>query len=143
MSFKAFITKTTAHARSGVSKVSNTVKLYSRKNAIIEELNDLFDTLGKMSYYNAIGEGSETAEDDIVTVISEITRLKNELVDIEEELRIKSGKKQCPECHGELQRNALYCPYCGAKLTDDPVAETSEEQQVTEEVIEDVANTEE
>ena len=108
MSFKAFITKTTAHARSGVSKVSNTVKLYSKKNAIIEELDDLFDTLGKMSYYNAIGEGSETAEDDINTVISEITRLKNELADIEEELRTKSGKKQCPECHADLQKNASY-----------------------------------
>ena len=34
MSFKAFITKTTAQAKSGVSNVSNTVKLYSKKNSM-------------------------------------------------------------------------------------------------------------
>ena len=72
MSFKAFITKTTAQAKSGVSKVSNTVKLYSKKNAIAEELAEMFNTLGKMSYFVAIGEGSETSDEDVKNVISEI-----------------------------------------------------------------------
>ena len=124
MSFKAFITKTTAQAKSGVSKVSATVKLYSKKSAIAEELSDLFDTLGKMSYFSAIGEGSETAEEDIQSVISEITRLRSELDVIDEEIRQMSGKKQCPECYCDLQKDASFCPYCGAKIQS--VSDTEE-----------------
>ena len=138
MSFKAFITKTTAQAKSGVSKVSNTVKLYSKKNSITEALDEMFDTLGKMSYYAAIGEGSETSDEDISNVVSEITRLRKELDAIDEEIRSINGKKQCSECHNELQKDASFCPHCGAKVpetisTDD---NSTTELQTTEDNIE-------
>ncbi|MBQ4137568.1 MAG: zinc ribbon domain-containing protein [Clostridia bacterium] len=139
MSFKAFITKTTAQAKSGVSKVSATVKLYSKKSALAEELDEMFDTLGKMSYYHAIGEGSDTAEADIQSVISEITRLRNEIDAVDEEIRQISGKKQCAECHNELQKDVSFCPHCGAKVD----ASTEEEQHDVPEQEEPSAETEE
>ena len=116
MSFKAFITKTTARARSGVSKVSNTVKLYSKKNNVIDTINEMFDTLGKMTYYNAIGEGSETANDDIQSVITEITRLRNELENIELEISELNAHKKCENCHSELPKDVHYCPNCGTEV---------------------------
>lgn len=127
MSFKAFITKTTARAKSGVNKVSNTVKLYSQKTTVADELSELFDTLGKMSYYNAIGEGSDTAQEDILNVIEEITRLRKELENIEEDIRNINGKKQCAQCHTELQKDTSFCPHCGAKVEEAPVDEEGED----------------
>ena len=130
MSFKAFITKTTARARSGVSKVSNTVKLYSKKNSIIDAINEMFDTLGKMSYYNAIGEGSDTAANDIQSVIEEITRLRNELEEIEKEIDEINARKKCDNCHSELPKDVHYCPNCGTEVktadTDDEVGDADE-----------------
>lgn len=124
MSFKAFITKTTARAKSGVSKVSNTVKLYSKKNAICDSISEMFDTLGKMSYYNAIGEGSETAADDIQSVIEEITRLRNELEEVENEISEINARKKCENCRCELPKDVHYCPNCGTEVkTDDTATE--------------------
>ena len=136
MSFKAFITKTTARAKSGVSKVSNTVKLYSKKNSIIDAINEMFDTLGKMSYYNAIGEGSETAADDIQSVIEEITRLRNELEEIEKEIDEINARKKCDNCHSDLPKDVHYCPNCGTDVktsdTDNEVVDADVDTSTTE-----------
>ena len=136
MSFKAFITKTTARAKSGVSKVSNTVKLYSKKNSIIDAINEMFDTLGKMSYYNAIGEGSETAADDIQSVIEEITRLRNELEEIEKEIDEINARKKCDNCHSDLPKDVHYCPNCGTEVktadTDNEVCDADVDTSTTE-----------
>lgn len=116
MRFKAFITQTTTKAKSGVNKVSLTVKLYSKKNSIIDSINEMFDTLGKMTYYNSIGEGSETATDDIRNVINEITRLKNELEIVENEICEISARKKCAICHSEIPKDVRYCPHCGTEV---------------------------
>ena len=124
MSFKAFISKTTVRAKSGVSKVSATVKLYAQKNNLIESINDMFDTLGKMTYYNSIGEGSATAEEDIQNVISEITRMKSELDEIENQICKVTDKRKCSVCHSELSKDVRYCPHCGTEI---PIESPTEE----------------
>ena len=132
MKFKAFISKTTAQAKSGMSKVSNTVKLYSTRTRISEELSQMYDTLGKMSYSQAMGEG--IPREDITKVIDEITRLKAELVSIEETIRELNGRKLCPSCNMELQSNLMFCPYCGAKVgteeTEDGSDNATSEREV-------------
>ena len=131
MSFRAFIKKTTAQAKSGVSKVSNTVKLYSRRTELTEELNEMFDTLGKMTYYTAIGESGDG--NDTTTVISEITRLRSEIEAVEKEIREINGKKQCTQCYAELQRDTSFCPHCGAKVSSTEEAEPPVEKEKTSE----------
>ena len=116
MRFKAFITKTTANAKSGVSKVSATVKLHSKKSSLNEELSMMFDTLGKMYYYGSTGDGINTK--DMESVIQNITLLKSQIAEIEEEIRVLNGKKICPSCNSELQRNISYCPHCGSRIVD-------------------------
>ena len=115
MSFKAFISKTTAKARSGVDKVSVTVKLYAKKNALSDKLSNLYDTLGKICYFNTVGESGEMNTEDIDVIIQDITVTRKELSDIEEEIRNRSGKKLCTQCGMEMQREVSFCPYCGSK----------------------------
>ena len=90
----------------------------------------MFDTLGRMSYYNAIGEGSETAADDIQSVIEEITRLRNELEEIEKEIDEINARKKCDNCHSELPKDVHYCPNCGTEVktadTDNEVGNADE-----------------
>lgn len=125
MKFKAFISKTTAKAKSGMSKVSNTVKLYSTRTKITEELTGMYDTLGKMSYAEAIGE--EVSREDIIKIVDEITRLKQELAAAEESIRAVNEKKLCPQCNMELQSKVAYCPYCGVKITEEETTENNED----------------
>ena len=130
MSFKAFITKTTAKAKSGVNKVSATVKLYSKKNALVDSINDMFDTLGKMTYYNATGEGSDNATEDMQNVIDEITRLKKELEDVENEICEVNARKKCTVCHTDLPKDVHYCPHCGTEVkteSEDEATDVPEE----------------
>lgn len=114
MRFKAFLTKTTANAKTSMSKVSTTVKLHSKKNSLNDELAMMFDTLGKMYYFGSVGDGVNT--EDMENIIQNITSLKTQISDIEEELRALNGKKICPSCNSELQKNISYCPHCGSRV---------------------------
>ena len=132
MSFKAFISKTTAKARSGVDKVSATVKLYARKNTLSDKLNGLYDTLGKICYFNAIGESGRLDDADIDTIVQDITETRNELNAVEEEIRERSGKKLCDQCGMELQKDVSFCPYCGTK------AESEDKGLADDEIVNEV-----
>ena len=119
MDFKAFVSKTTSKARSSVDKVSVTVKLYAKKNALSDKLNGLYDTLGKICYFNAIGENSDTHREDINAIVEDITATRKELAVIEEDIRERTGKKLCVQCGKELQKDVSFCPYCGFKANNE------------------------
>ena len=130
MKFKAFISKTTAQAKDGMSKVSNTVKLYSNKTKLTEELSEMYDTLGKMCYAEAVGE--DVCREDMKKIVDEISRLKFELAAIEESIREINGRKLCPQCNMELQNNVAFCPYCGTSMATEANKETPVEENNTD-----------
>ena len=118
MGFKDFITKTTEKARSGADKVSLTIKLYAKKNALSDKLNGLYDTMGKICYFKAINGGDIAVDSDIDVIVHDITDAKNELEAVEEEIRERLGRILCNKCGMELQKDVSYCPYCGERVNN-------------------------
>lgn len=132
MRFKTFISQKTAQAKQGIQKAADTVKLYSEKNRLNDDLSELFETLGKLRY----AEINENKLDDKETniLVDEIERVQKEIETIEAELKKLSAKKYCPNCENEVAKDTAYCPHCGTKLFEETDEDTAAESAVNENV---------
>ena len=138
MRFKTFISQKTKQAKTGIKKVSDTVKLHSVKSNLNDELSDMYDTLGKIRYDELTGKGDNT--EYALKVVEEISRILTEIEDIENELRSLNGRRLCSSCGKEAAKNVAFCPYCGTKLdTEESPAEAEPEQMSFSAETEDAA----
>lgn len=126
MSFKDMLSKKTAQAKKGIQKAADSVKLYSERNRLENELADLFDALGRIRYSELAG-GTETPE-ETAALVNNITELNAELDKIEAELDNINNVKHCPKCESVISDQASFCPYCGAKLEEEAPKENEEEK---------------
>lgn len=110
MSIKDKLVKSCDDLKAYAGKVTQNVKNDYKKSCLKNEIDEMYLTLGRIKYAEAMKNGESSKEAQ--TVISEITRLLSEL---EAFISETSDKKVCPVCGKETSDNEKYCPYCGVK----------------------------
>ncbi len=87
-----------------------TISLSEKKGALTE----LYEEIGKKVYHS----GNEEIVEQLVVSneVSQITRLKEEIEDIETQLAQIKNKQKCPDCGAQIGNNDAYCKICGNKI---------------------------
>ncbi len=76
-----------------------------------------FQKLGEI-YYELI-KNTKIENEEIKKIVEEIT-LKNQKIDeLNEEINNAKNKRICPVCSASIEKNSVFCSFCGEKLTID------------------------
>jgi len=99
-------------------ELAKEAKLKMKINEDKSDINDLNKEIGKKVYEKHV-EGNDLSD----YTLNECEKIDEISKDIEEclnSIRELKDKKQCPNCHTEIDINAEFCPKCGERQ---PVAE--------------------
>ena len=138
------VAKSAGNARDKSKIIMEKQKLKNKQNKIESQMNANLLELGKR-YYDLC---CELPVDDVQELVNAIAQAKNDIAQIEAEIKALSPNSYCINCGKELRKDQLYCDVCGTKQ---PVAEKPEPEVVSGDVInadgeqiaaaEDTANT--
>lgn len=101
------------------------------------EINKKLKELGALTYKSQTA--SIDCSDEILSIVNEITELKDQLDTINQNLASAKNQKKCPKCEANVPKNSLFCNICGAKLEDEVCAEENE-SQASEETSQEVTD---
>ena len=135
MSFLDNVVNTTKNVAATAGKKTDgaikTSKLKLKASQLNSDIKNKNEKLGALVY-----EMTKTGEKDTEAfdaVIAEIDTAKAELEDISKQLDELRGRVACPACGVKTDNDNAFCPKCGAKLPERPVAEPEDEAEVIDE----------
>ena len=92
---------------------------YSKKRIekaqINNEIRSKYEALGRITYRMSEDKALDESK-KIKTLIYEISKLKEDLADIDEILKTKSDSVFCQQCGSANDKSADYCSKCGKQL---------------------------
>ena len=97
----------------GTNKVVEASKLTLNLSEKKSTLKEIYEEIGRKVY----NLGNEEIVEQLVvsSEISEITRLKEEIENLEEQLAKIKNKQKCPNCGSNIGSSDAYCKVCGSK----------------------------
>lgn len=101
-------------ARELSEKAENFYEVQKLRNQISGEervVSKAMETLGRLIYKRY--ESGEAVDDEIAGICGEISKHMNKINELKGSAAGKAGQKICPSCHRTIDREVLYCPYCG------------------------------
>ena len=113
MGFTETMKKAGQAVKKSVSEVTDALKSEYKKGQLKNELSEIYKTLGEVRYAELISGGEITEES--VELCKEITRVKNQLKNLEKD---DDNVNKCKVCAKKLPDNITYCPYCGTKTEE-------------------------
>lgn len=134
-------------------KIAKETKLKFKIGELKTQINDIYEEIGKKVYEKHVREEEISIKKDLEEQCTKIDVLSDEIESLLQQCLELKDKRQCKECYKEIEKDAQFCPNCGAKQTDEPakeveVLETLENIQVKEEnkeekeIVEDELNKE-
>lgn len=96
-------------------KLAKETKLKIKMGELKSEINDLYEEIGKNVYEKHVRKETIEIKGELEELCTKIDVASDEiesLLKICIELR---DKKQCPECHTQIEKEDKYCKECGAK----------------------------
>ncbi len=96
-------------------KLAKETKLKLKMGDLKAQINDVYEEIGKRVYEKHIREDDETAEKEIEEKCVKIDVLSDEIESLLKECMELNNKKQCQQCHTEIEKEAKFCKHCGAK----------------------------
>lgn len=128
MSFVDNVINTTKNVAATAGKKTDEAirisKLKMKKSQLNSDIKNKYEKLGALVYEMAKSGEKETEAFD--ALIGEIDAANNELDDISKQLDELRGKVTCTACGVKTDNDNAFCPKCGAKLPERPVAEVEE-----------------
>lgn len=118
-----------AVADKGNEVVDKTVEAVSDRVTLAElegELVELYVEAGQQVYDKYL-KSNKTNYKSFKEVFDDIERVSADIEAIEENIAKRKGIRVCEECGEEIDREAAYCPHCGAEQPDDDEFEEDEE----------------
>lgn len=117
-----------------VSSVYESTKLRSKIAAEENEAEKLMAEIGKIIYAR-FAEGQET-DSEFQELCEGILGHKKAVDELKAEAAGKKGLKICPACEKEIDKEAMFCPYCGTPV---PNPEPVEEEDFTDDAEDEFA----
>lgn len=115
-------------------KLAKETKLKLKMGELKAQINDVYEEIGKRVYEKHIRESDETAEQEIEEKCVKIDVLSDEVESLLKECMELNNKKQCQQCHAEIEKEAKFCKHCGAKQEEPAKEPEILEVQVVETV---------
>ena len=122
------LSKTAQSLTEKVSSVYESSKLRSKIAAEENEAEKLMAEIGKIVYARFV-EGKET-DSEFQELCEGILGHKKAAEDLKAAAAGRKGLKICPACEKEIDKDAMFCPYCGTPV---PNPEPVKEEAVTDE----------
>lgn len=102
-------------------KLSKIAKLKMKMNEDKDEIEELYQEIGKKIYEKHIREEEMDITSFLEERCSDIDLLCDEIEGIRKELLNLKDKKQCPNCYSEIESDYQFCPNCGQKQQDEKI----------------------
>lgn len=101
-------------------KIAKETKLKLKISEIKSQITSLYEEIGKLAYnkHSRRKQDKEKCENnckEIKKKCEKIDDLNDEIDDLVKQCLDLNDKKQCDNCHEEIEKNVKYCPNCGTK----------------------------
>ena len=114
-------------------KLAKETKIKFKMSDLKSQINDIYQEIGKIVYEKHVKK-EEISMNELEEQCTKIDVLSDEIEDLQKQTLELRDKKLCTNCFKEIEKNAKFCPSCGA------VQEEEEAKEV--EVLEDVETNE-
>ena len=115
-------------------KIAKETKMKFRIGELRSQINDLYEEIGKKVYESHVKKEEISIQNDLEEQCTKIDVLSDEIESLLKQCLELKDKKQCPKCFKEIEKDAKFCPSCGAKQEEVEVKEV--------EILEDVESAE-
>ena len=96
-------------------ELAKEAKLRMKINENKSNINDLYKEIGKKVYEKHVREENIDINTDLEEECTKIDVLSAEIETCLKSILELKEKKQCENCHAEIELNASFCPKCGEK----------------------------
>ena len=140
---KATETYKTAAEKTG--KIATETKLKLKINENKSKINDIYTEIGKTVYQKYVLGKETDIKGDLQKELDRLDELSNQIKEYEEEILKLSDMKQCINCKNKIDKDAKFCPSCGAEqpaeveVIDNSMAENIQEnEEKTQETVQHI-----
>lgn len=105
------------------SRIAKEAKLRMKINENKSDINDIYKEIGKKVYEKHVREENIDIKTELEEECTKIDVLSAEIETCLKTILELKEKKQCENCHAEIELDNTYCPKCGAKQPDMEVKE--------------------
>lgn len=133
------VTDTVAKTSENVMKKSSTAieiqKAKLKKVSLEGDMKELYASLGKL-YFEKYADGDMPKE--MAELCEKITSCQHAINEAEQRAALLKGVVICSNCQAEVDKDAFYCPKCGAEIIhvveEDENVDAASSEEVDEEV---------
>jgi len=97
------------------SKLAKEAKLRMKINENKSDINDLYKEIGRKIYEKHVREENIDIRTELEEECTKIDVLSAEIETCLKSILELKDKKQCEQCHAEIELKDVFCPKCGAK----------------------------
>ena len=112
-------------------KLAKEAKLRMKINENKSDINDLYKEIGRKIYEKHVREENIDIKSELEEECTKIDVLSAEIETCLKSILELKDKKQCEQCHAEIDLNNNFCPKCGA---EQPGAEVLDAEVVKEDL---------
>ena len=126
-------------------KIAKEAKLRMKINENKSDINNIYKEIGKKVYEKHVREENIDIKTELEEECTKIDVLSAEIETCLKSILELKEKKQCEQCHTEIDINATFCPKCGAKQTEVEAKEVEvveTDNKATEEDVKETDNQE-
>ena len=105
------------------SKIAKEAKLRMKINEDKSEINNIYKEIGKKVYEKHVREENIDIKTELEEEFTKLDVLSAEIETCLKSILELKEKKQCEQCHTEIDLDATFCPKCGAKQPEMEVKE--------------------
>lgn len=105
------------------SKIAKEAKLRMKINEDKSEINNIYKEIGKKVYEKHVREENIDIKVELEEECTKLDVLSAEIETCLKSILELKEKKQCEQCHSEIDLDATFCPKCGAKQPEMEVKE--------------------
>lgn len=104
-------------------KIAKEAKIKMKMNELKSEIDDLYNEIGKKIYEKYVTNEEINIKQDLEEELTKIDVLSAQIdTNLKECLELKD-KKQCKKCFTNIDKEANFCPNCGAKQDEEQIKE--------------------
>ena len=111
-------------------KIARETKLRMKMNENKSKIEHLYNEIGEAVYRRHISVNKENFDEEIENACKEIDEISKEVEQQYNEILNIKDRKQCPNCHEKIEREAKYCSNCGMEQNQE--TKENEEENNTE-----------